>query len=64
MKGSAVIDADVYHRMIEDKEIFDGGIGRGEQCRNLKEAGWRGYDSDKEQMFPQVKPDNLGILDP
>ena len=50
--------------MVDESDFFDGGIGRGEKCRNLKDAGWQGYDSDKLLMFPQVNPDDLGIIDP
>lgn len=51
--------------MIDNQEAkFDEGIGRGEECKNLKEAGWRGYDSDKEKMFPKESPEDLGIVDP
>lgn len=50
--------------MALENKLTDPGLGTGRECRNLKEAGWRGYDTDREGVFEEVDPADLGIIDP
>lgn len=59
-----MLDWDDYERMIEENDLGERGAGEAQDCRNLKEAGWKGYDSDKAGSFEQVNPADLGIIDP
>ena len=60
---AAILNWDDYRRMIENNEMAESGAGTGRDCRNLKEAGWNGYDSDREEAFEVVDPASLGIQD-
>lgn len=65
MDGAYTFDWDDYRRIIEGdrNHIDDPGVGTGRDCRNLLEAGWNGYDSDREGAFEVVDPASLGIQD-
>ena len=57
------MDWDEYERRLQERLLTDPGPGFAEECRNLKEAGWQGYDSDRAGMFEEVDPASLGIQD-
>lgn len=65
MQGGYVVDWDEYQRLIDGdrSRMVDPGMGTGTDCRNLIEAGWNGYNSDREGAFEVVDPASLGIQD-
>lgn len=46
---------DDYTAHVENHD-FPSDVGTAEDCRNLLEAGWQGYDSDKEGVFEDLNP--------